>query len=75
MLIKKLNKLDALNTLASAYRYVHMQRGADCYAAVVIEDAFHQVRRSLQNIEEVLPVLVEDDLYLEGYNGRMPAYF
>lgn len=75
MLIRQLNKLDALNKLANAYHYVHTQRGADCYAAVILEDAFHQVRRSIQNIEEILPVLVEDSLYLEGYNGRMPAYF
>ena len=75
MLIRQLNKLDALNKLANAYHYVHTQRGADCYAAAIFEDAFHKVRRSIQSIEEVSPVFVEDRLYLEGYNGRMPAFF
>jgi hypothetical protein len=67
-----LTKLDALNKLANAYRYVHAQRGADCYAAVILEDTFHMVRRSLQNIEELL---LKDASTNEGLNGRMPTHF
>ncbi len=76
MLIRQINKLDALNKLVSAYNYVLAHpRGPDYYAAAIFEDAFHKVRRSIQSIEEVSPVFVEDRLYLEGYNGRMPAFF
>lgn len=62
-----MNKLKALGTLANAYRYVCDR---DSLAAVVLEDKFHQLRRSIQDINEAFPVLLE-----EGYNGRMPAYF
>lgn len=68
--MRELNKLDALNILANAYKFVRAERGEDCYAAVVLEEKFHQVRRSLQNIQDTLPI----PAFNEGFNGRMPKF-
>lgn len=67
---RTLNKLDALNTVASAYRYVLGADGEDSSAAKFLEETFHQVRRSLQNIQDTLP----KPAFNEGFNGRMPRY-
>ena len=67
-----MTKLDAMIKLANAYRYVHAQRGPDCYAAVILEDTFHQVRRSLQNIEDVL--IMPEPVGTEGFNGKGPTW-
>ncbi len=76
--MRTLNKLDGLNVLTSAYDKLkkisplskHGAGPGDSEALALLSEKFHQIRRSIQNIEEVLPV----PEFNEGFNGRMPRY-
>lgn len=65
-----MNKLKALQTLSEAYWYVRNAYG-NAEAAGILEDRFHTIRRSLQNLNDLRPLEQNN----EGYNGRMPKYF
>ena len=67
-----MTKLDALKKLASAYHHCDERyRYGTCYgdqdAALILEDLFGRVRRSLR-IEDLAPSK-------EGYNGKGPRFF
>jgi hypothetical protein len=65
-----MTKLDALRKVLNAYKHVISEHGELCLAAVILEEKFHQVRRSMQSIKDVIPV----PEFNEGFNGRMPRY-
>lgn len=66
-----MNKLDALKVLSGAYHHLMDYSRLDSDAVVILIERFHQVRRSLQHIEDLRTRTVVN----EGYNGRMPKYF
>jgi hypothetical protein len=66
-----MNKLTALQILNSAYWYVRDVYG-NADTAHILRDKFHLVRRSMQNLDELRPVVATMN---EGTNGRMPTFF
>jgi hypothetical protein len=71
-----MNKLDALKVLSGAYHHLMDYSRLDSDAVVILIERFHQVRRSLQSIEELRTrPRKQDPAVNEGYNGRMPKYF
>lgn len=62
-----MNRLEALKTLARAYWHIRttQQTAGDIEAALVLEDKFGYIRRSL-TLTDIKPCM-------EGFNGRMPT--
>ena len=69
-----MNKLDALKILNGAYWYMRsldLSDGGDFIAANLLAKKFHEVRRSLQSLDDLEPPPV----FAEGLNGKGPTWF
>ena len=67
-----MNKLDALRVLSRAYWHIlNLLDGGDYIAANLLAKKFHEVRRSLQSLDDLEPPPV----FAEGLNGKGPTWF
>lgn len=75
-----MNKLKAMQTLANAYAHIKVNASlskdgagpGDCLSLTIMDDKFHSIRRSLQNIDDAISAFTPQ--FNEGFNGPMPRY-